>query len=343
MPQTRKKILIFGYFGFKNLGDELILLSLVKNLEESGDITVLSESPEETAKELSVKAVNRWNLPGVLCQIIRAKAVVGGGGGLFQNKTSSASLFYYLLLILLAKMFFKRVVLLSQGIGPIYGKWPRYFSRIILNLTDSITVRDSGSFRELKILGVKKDVVVAADAVFALNFISSDGKKPNNGKVGVALRKFDDYLFYVEKLREVKEELKNSEKTGFVFYPFHLPEDIITGEEVSLKTKLEDLLCEFSTLDLVVGARYHSLLLAYALRKPFIGINVDTKIKYFCETHGMPCLELDKNTFKKNLKSSIINMLGREMNFKPEEDGQRVKETFSLVFEKTGDKGKKCF
>ena len=333
MPQNRKKILIFGYFGFKNRGDDLILLSLVTNLRESSDITVLSKRPESTTKELSVRAVNRWNPFSVFWQVLRARSVVGGGGGLFQNKTSTRSLFYYLTIILLSKMLFKRVVLLSQGIGPIQGKWPRYFSRVILNLADVITVRDRGSYLELKKLGLKEDSIITADAIFALDYSAYRKERSGAGKVGLSLRKFHDYGYFVEELQEVRDELKTSERISFTLYPFHLPEDNIVGGEIRIKAKLEDLLREFANLDLVVGARYHSLLLAYALHKPFIGINVDTKLKFFCETHDMPCLDLNKNTFKKNLKSSIIHMIGKKMEFKPEEAGKRVKDSFSLVFE----------
>ncbi|MFH1074325.1 MAG: polysaccharide pyruvyl transferase family protein [Candidatus Firestonebacteria bacterium] len=315
------------------MGDDLILLSLVSNLRETADITVLSKRPELTAKELSVRAVNRWNPFSILRHVFLAKSVVGGGGGLFQNKTSTRSLFYYLSIILLSKVFFKRVVLLSQGIGPIYGKWPRYFSRRILNLADIITVRDLGSYLELKKLGLKEDSIITADAVFALDFTPFRKENPNAGKVGLVLRKFHDYGFFVEELQDIREDLEINEKIGFTFYPFHLPEDNIITGEIRIKAKLKDLLGEFSNLDLIVGARYHSLLLAYALHKPFIGINVDTKIKYFCETHDMPCLELNKNTFKKNLKSSIIHLIGKKMEFNPEEAGKRVKDSFSLVFE----------
>ncbi|OGF48702.1 MAG: hypothetical protein A2231_09560 [Candidatus Firestonebacteria bacterium RIFOXYA2_FULL_40_8] len=252
---------------------------------------------------------------------------------MFQNKTSTRSLYYYLSIILLAKILFKRVVLLSQGIGPIHDKWPRYFSRVILNLADVITVRDRGSYLELKKLGLKQDSIITADAVFALDFTAFRKEKTNSSKVGMVLRRFHDYGYFVEEIQEVRDQLKNNENIGFTFYPFHLPEDNIIGGEIRIKAKLEDLLREFANLDLVVGARYHSLLLAHALRKPFIGINVDTKIKYFCESHDMPCLDLNKNTFKKNLKSSIIHMIEKKPEFNPEEQGKRVKDSFSLVFE----------
>lgn len=332
MPQNRKKILIFGYFGFGNTGDELILLSLVTHLKTNAEITVLSQKPAETAAEFSVKAVNRWNPFVLLREIFRAGTVVGGGGGLFQNKTSTSSLFYYLLIILLAKTIRRRVVLLSQGIGPVFGKLSRFFSGKIIGLADIITVRDYGSYEELKKFGLKKEPLLTADAVLALDFSAFKNGKAGGTKVGLALRKFDNYTHLLEEINKVCRDLEKSEKMGFIVFPFHLPGDNILGGEVRTPARPEEFLREFSSLELVVGARFHSLLLAYALGKPFIGLNVDTKIKYFCETHNMPCLELNNINFKENLKSSIIEMKGKKPDFTPEADRKRVQDSFLLVF-----------
>ena len=46
-------VALLGYYGFKNLGDELLLESIVAILKESGvdseQMAVLSSSPEETS------------------------------------------------------------------------------------------------------------------------------------------------------------------------------------------------------------------------------------------------------------------------------------------------------
>ena len=59
------KILISGYLGFENFGDEALLYVLVKNLLELGiqrnNITVISNNPNITANTYNVYAINRWN------------------------------------------------------------------------------------------------------------------------------------------------------------------------------------------------------------------------------------------------------------------------------------------
>lgn len=48
------KILLSGYYGFDNAGDDAVLFAIVQALREmvkDGEITVLSNQPEKTAKE----------------------------------------------------------------------------------------------------------------------------------------------------------------------------------------------------------------------------------------------------------------------------------------------------
>ena len=60
------KILISGYFGYENFGDEALLYSLIKSLINLGaknqNITVLSNNPAVTSKQFNVKSINRWNI-----------------------------------------------------------------------------------------------------------------------------------------------------------------------------------------------------------------------------------------------------------------------------------------
>ena len=59
-----KKILISGYYGFGNSGDDALLMSVIKEFDKKNlkeNIVVLSNNPEETRKIYGVKAVNRMN------------------------------------------------------------------------------------------------------------------------------------------------------------------------------------------------------------------------------------------------------------------------------------------
>ena len=63
------KILISGYYGFNNIGDESILRTVVDNLREKladVEITVLSQDPEQTREQFGVQAARRMIREGRL-------------------------------------------------------------------------------------------------------------------------------------------------------------------------------------------------------------------------------------------------------------------------------------
>ena len=92
------RVVLSGYFGFDNVGDEAILFSIIRalrKLEPSVDITVLSNNPAETAATYGVETVNRWNIGEVRAALKSADGLISGGGSLMQDATSWKSIPYY--------------------------------------------------------------------------------------------------------------------------------------------------------------------------------------------------------------------------------------------------------
>ena len=76
-------ILISGYYGFKNAGDELILKAMITDLRSykpDVTITVLSAAPIETSNSYNVCAVNRWNIFSAIKEIAKCKMLLSGSG-----------------------------------------------------------------------------------------------------------------------------------------------------------------------------------------------------------------------------------------------------------------------
>ena len=116
------KVVISGYYGFNNIGDESILTAIISNIKdniEDIDITVLSKDPELTYKNHEVDAINRRDIFGIIKEIKNCDLLISGGGSLLQDVTSSRSILYYLAIILIGIFFKKKVMIYSQGIGPI--------------------------------------------------------------------------------------------------------------------------------------------------------------------------------------------------------------------------------
>ena len=86
------KAALLGYYGFGNLGDELLLQACINILAENGikreEVLVLSNNPEETAKTFHVKSINRWKYREVMSAFRETETLILGGGGLFQDRKS---------------------------------------------------------------------------------------------------------------------------------------------------------------------------------------------------------------------------------------------------------------
>ncbi|HKL12509.1 MAG TPA: polysaccharide pyruvyl transferase family protein, partial [Halanaerobiales bacterium] len=115
-----KRILLSGYFGFNNLGDEAILASMIDMIrEETEDIKliVLTNKPEETKVKYNTETIYRYDIFKIAAKMRQSDIFISGGGSLLQDVTSLRSVPYYLGLIWLAQFFNLKTVFFAQGVG----------------------------------------------------------------------------------------------------------------------------------------------------------------------------------------------------------------------------------
>ena len=120
-------IVVSGYYGSKNAGDEAMLAAMIEvlsDLDPKVNITVISAKPQDTMQRHGVRAVSWISLPDIWRALRDADLMLSGGGSLLQNVTSGRSLYYYMGIIFLARLAGTPVMLYAQGIGPIYVIWP---------------------------------------------------------------------------------------------------------------------------------------------------------------------------------------------------------------------------
>ena len=140
-----KNIVISGYYGFNNLGDEAVLAgitSLLKKKNKDLKITVLSASPAETAELYNVNSVNRSSIIQILSVLAEADLFISGGGSLLQDVTGNFSVPYYLGFAWLAKMQGTKTIYYAQGAGPLNKKWSQKLTALSLNRFNLLGVRE---------------------------------------------------------------------------------------------------------------------------------------------------------------------------------------------------------
>jgi len=294
------KIGVIGYYGFGNLGDELLLSSFLQNMKEiapSAEINVYSKYPQDTKKTYNVNAIPRNNFLAVKDYDI----LVFGGGGLIQNSTSIKSLMFYLLHVVLAKFYRKKVVLLAQGIGPLSGRFAKIISRIIINMTDLITVRDESSKSLLKSIGVTKPIEVTADLVFSLEFPI---EKNSSHAIGISVRSAnvasDKYRLEISKF--IKYLMGMSKSVVLLCLK---EEDILEAKKINeLLANQVDIVSpmqvvnKMRSLDVIIGMRLHSLILATMMKIPFVALSYDPKVASFAAMANQRYIDLKDLSFQ---------------------------------------------
>jgi len=322
------RILVAGYYGFGNGGDELILFSLLnelKRLNSRVEISVLSRNPSPTGRNYKVEVINRWNPLSVALAIFHTDLFVFGGGGLLQDLTSSWSIYYYLGLILLAKLFFKKVFLISQGVGPIRRRISRKVTGIILGFVDLITVRDELSKFELGKLNGNLSVSIVPDPVFNLDRFTFTSKagiyspsllserrgSPSNEQpaIGICLQGWGKDERFKQRVKEICDELVRKIESKIIFIPFHKLEDLKISKDIIRNSTndyqlfiwqdIEDLFGFYNKIDLILGMRLHSVILACLLGKPFVAVSLpqthplyDPKVEGFLELLGYKAIDM---------------------------------------------------
>ena len=141
------KLVVAGYYGCGNLGDDALLLGLLNGLDGKYEVTALSGDPGATEAAFGIGAVPRKDLKQATGAIKAADALVFGGGGLLQDTTSLLSLKYYTHLIETAFRAGKTIALLGQGIGPIGTVFGKRAAARAFKQCNVIATRDEGSMR----------------------------------------------------------------------------------------------------------------------------------------------------------------------------------------------------
>ncbi len=303
------KVLISGYYGFGNAGDEAMLSAIVESLRsrnENIEIVVISGDAEATSSVYNLKAIRRFDAKAIIKEMRTSDLVISGGGSLLQDITSERSLWYYLSIIQFAALLRKKIMLYGQGIGPINGKFARMLTGFVCRRADCITVRDQGSAKELQALGIaQKDIVVTADPVFAITPSDRERgykKLERNGfgnkkfKVGISVRPWQCLTGYKQVLADVADNIIEKHGGSVVFIPLHHPQDTKVSREIFelMKNKQEcivlenmrstnDFLSIIGNMDLLIGVRLHALVFAAVMNVPIVGISYDPKIDRFLE------------------------------------------------------------
>ena len=270
------RVFLFGYYGFENFGDELLLRSALKLLKDLPIERIDMLFPQKGSRKvfgLKIKQIPRNSPFGILHALKACDIVIGGGGGIFQDETSAKSFSYYDFLVSTAFRYKKPVYLLGHGIGAIRN--PRNYRRLRKILAHPLCV---GYFR---------DAISARYAAHfsALHSRGSDlayGTLSNREKIRTTPDKIGLMLKYpVKAIEEFIEPLKLEGYKAIDLLVSFPKEELIQAErnaDVLSKdffvrmpqTTGGQLIDDISSCSLLVTERLHGVIVASYFGIPFI-------------------------------------------------------------------------
>ena len=344
-------ILISGYYGFDNIGDESILRTLITSLREKIPdcrLTVLSHNPASTREKYGVEAVERMSPGAILRAVRQCDMLISGGGSLLQDVTSSKSIHYYLFIIRLAKLLGKKVFIYSQGIGPIDHAFNRRATARALKKADGIVVRDERSAKLLEQIGLPQErIVITADPVIRMKrpdrtvgreILARAGiKKDGRLTVGWAIREKNRDSTFVREITECIRWLRANYDAESVLIPFHYEEDREVCSVIAERTNgaakclsekylSEDMLSIIGNMDVLVGVRLHSMIYAAIMGVPIIGVSYDPKCTAFLNSVGLDSLSTRETFSAAAFKAEFARVLetGKEQTAAVAENMRRL-------------------
>lgn len=345
------RVVISGYYGFDNMGDEAVLSSIVEGLRQilpDIDIVVLSANVAKTGEIHKVKAINRNSIREVARCIKHSDILISGGGSLLQDVTSKRSVFYYLGVILMGLLFRKPVMIFAQGIGPLTSNLSRFLVQLILNRVSIISVRDEESAKLLMELGIKNSLInVTADPVFNLEppsdeevdeLVSYEGISSNDRWVGISIREWKGLSTYREHLARAADYIIDRYQAKVVLIPMHISDDFKESEIIKNMMKNEvkiikgkytprEIMGLIKKLDIVIGMRLHALIFSARMGIPFIGISYDPKVDSLIKLMGQS--ELNKKNIIEQIDELFENPCKYSCSIKERANNLQIKAKFS--------------
>ncbi|MEY4772447.1 MAG: polysaccharide pyruvyl transferase CsaB [Cyanobacteriota bacterium] len=299
-----RSVLLCGYYGEHNLGDDALLEALLHQLPAS--VTPLVTAYDQAAVEQrhGVATVQRRSLRNVLIALRQCRALVLGGGSLLQDSTSLRSLLYYGALIVAARLQGRPVFLWAQGLGPLRRLRSRLLVRWLLPMATAITWRDAGSARLARGLGCVAPH--GADAVWALPPLPWLGR---GGPIVVCWR--PTRLLTPQSwsvLLEALSQLAEAHDRQVLWLPFHRSQDdpllqwlqqqglmppALLRRSRQLEAQLpSEAMAVFRSAGLVVAMRLHALILAALSGSPVAALSYDPKVQACASEFGCGCTDL---------------------------------------------------
>ena len=262
----QRKIFINGYFGYYNLGDDLMIKSLMSFLSSKHSLYLLTKN---NYYKHNIHFINRFNLIKLFL-LINKDDQLFNLGGVSQDKTGSIGFYYYFLINLIFLIKKAQIIFINSDFIDIKKNYNKKVIHYLLNKSKIIIVRNKIDYNYYK--KTYSNVYYLPDIIFTLNFKIS--KKPIKS-ILLSLKYKYNYKELIRNINQNKQSINilkmKNEKLN---------------QSVSLKkiiiynyNNLNKIISLIYNSKKIITMHYHIAILGILFRKPVYLIKTNEKLK----------------------------------------------------------------
>ena len=294
-------VLLCGYYGEDNLGDDALLQVLLQDLPWGSRPLITARNSASVQRFCAdATVVNRRSVRAVLGSVNRVQAVIFGGGSLLQDSTSQKSLFYYVLLILWSRCRGRRIFLWGQGLGPLDHRLSRLIVRWVLPLCTSASWRDQRSLELARSWAPNLPSCIGPDPVWQMPMQSW------TGGVSIVLSWRPTPLLDRDgwrRLLSAVDQLATELDAPVHWLAFHqhqdanllnhlcdldlVPETLMHRSDTLVPNSIQEVFDVVRTARIVLPMRLHALILARLTCCPMAALSYDPKVEAAASMSGV--------------------------------------------------------
>ena len=362
-----KKLIIRGYYGRDNLGDELMKEIFIRSFSKPNiQLMIMNSSPEDLKQEYSIETPEELitgKIPGVkktikrLLTILSADLYVYGGGTIITDKHSYFHLAENSTYFLLRRLLGKPSLLISVGATKLKSKRGIFFAKSIIGFSSKAYIRDKDSYDFLMgLTNNSKKLVQSADMVLlAKDYLPLKNIASNNKQIGLCLMPYYGATYHDstkdEKLLETlvrQIETIDNKIAGYnyILIPIQSGKndqtDKLFCEKVykRLKNKIRvqiseaqtnyEKIAELEKCETLISMRLHALMIAKMCGNKIFAINHNEKIQYFMKRYDTLANTVRFDCLE-NLADDFVNMQYSCDDDKLQEDYLLARENIRII------------
>lgn len=320
-----KNALVFGYYGYDNLGDELLCQATINLLKKARFDRIYLLVPKNRIKDYQQKhihSINRFDPISIINAILRSNYVICGGGGIFQDQTSLRSFIYYSSIVGLSIFFGKPVILLANSLGPVKRRLSRMILRYLLS--------------RKKVYFIARDCVSARYAKrFSKNVFDGTDLAPmalENNNIEIDRKPQATFcLKSPTEIHQIMSFLRHAGVEKFVLAPLS-PQDQRLSWNLSKKYPEIELsnnpIQSIASSSIVISQRMHGCLISAYFGVPFIAIN-NSKATRFMKKY-LPNYEGYTTEEPSSIAIAIARVMGKPVDVRERmlSDSKKMEEQF---------------